>query len=339
MSDLGPLLHDVIEASLEPLDVDAIVERRRRHRRHRRVGSALAAAAAVVAVVGFSVTALNSHQSNSAVGVRVSPSTKPVRPANAGPQRYEIDARVEQDSTHGPELCIYAIAGAATRNSSDCAGPRITNWDWSQAPPKTRTRDTIQSISGVYHLVGTYDGTAFTLTQPPVPGHEPRPTVKSEPAPCPTPPGGWQSTDPARHGLTEFQALQDAAQGAPDFAGMWSSSTVGTGPSNDFQHNHVTVVAYTGNLDAHRAQLAALWGGPLCVVQHAHTYGELQATMTRINNDPGQLGLQILGDGPDEVHDVIDLQVVAATDATQRAIDRRFGPGLVKVSSLMKPIP
>jgi hypothetical protein len=339
MSDLGPLLHDVIEASLAPLDVDAIVERRRRHRRHRRVGSALAAAAAVVAVVGFSVTALDSHDSNRAVAVHVSPSTKPVAPTKVGPQRYEIDARVEQDHTHGPELCIYASAGAVTPDSSDCAGPAITNWDWAQAPPKTRTRDTIQSISGEYHLVGTYDGKAFTLTQPPSPGHEPRPTVEDEPAPCPTPSGGWQSSNPARHGLTDFQALQGAAQGAPDFAGMWSSSTVGTGPSDDFQHNHVTVVAYTDNLAAHRAELAALWGGPVCVVQHTHTYAELQETMTRINNDPGQLGLQILGDSPDEVHNAVRLEVIAATDATQRAIDRRFGPGLVKVSSRMKPIP
>jgi hypothetical protein len=114
---------------------------------------------------------------------------------------------------------------------------------------------------------------------------------------------------------------------------------VGTGPSDDFQHNHVTVVAYTGNVEAHRAELAALWGGPVCVVQRAHSYAQLQATMTLINEQDEQLGLQVLSVGPDEIGNVVQLEVVAATDATQRAIDRRFGAGLVKVSSLMKPIP
>ena len=51
MSDLGPLLRDVIEGSLAPLDVDAIVERRRRQRRRRRVGSALAVAAVVASLI------------------------------------------------------------------------------------------------------------------------------------------------------------------------------------------------------------------------------------------------------------------------------------------------
>jgi hypothetical protein len=336
MSDLGPLLRDVIEGSLAPLDVDAIVERRRRQRRRRRVGSALAAAAVVVAVVGFSVSALNSNEPKSVAAVHVTPSTKAVGAAKATPQRYQIDARVEQDRTHGPELCIYTVAGAATRDSSDCAGPPITNWDWAQAPDPQRASGT---TSGQYRLVGTYDGKAFTLTQPPLAGHEPPPTVKDEPAPCPAPPGGWRSTNANHHGLTDFQALQNAAQGAPDFAGMWMSSTIGSGPADDFQQNRVTVVAYTGNLDVHRAELAALWGGPVCVVQHAHSYTELQATVTRINDEEKQLGLQVLSNGPDEVNDVVRLQVIAATDPIQQAIDRRFGAGLVKVSSLMKPIP
>jgi hypothetical protein len=338
MNDLGPLLHDVVEASMAPLDVDAIIERRRRHRRHRRVGSALAAAAVVVAVVAFSVTAFNSNDSKTVAAVHVSPSTstKPVAPAKAGPQRYQIDARVEQDSTHGPELCIYIVAAAVKRGSSDCAGPPITNWDWTKAPNPQRASGT---TSGVYHVVGTYDGKVFTLTQPPIPGHEPRPTVENQPAPCPTPEGGWHATDTNHIGLGDFQALQAAAQGAPDFAGLWMSSTSASAPVNDFQHSQVTVVAYTGNIAVHRAELAALWGGPTCVVQRPHSYAQLQATTTRLLDEEKQLGIQIQSVGPNEVDNAVRVEVIAATDATQRAIDRRFGPGLVKVSSLMKPIP
>jgi hypothetical protein len=266
----------------------------------------------------------------------VSPSTKPVAPTKAGPQRYEIDARVAQDRTHGPELCIDVVARAVTPDSSDCAGPRITNWDWTKAPAPQRANGT---TSGLYHLVGTYDGRVFTLTEPPVVGHEPRPTVENEPAPCPTPAGGWHATDTTHIGLGDFQALQAAAQGAPDFAGIWMSSTSASAPVNDFQHSQVTVVAYTGNVALHRTELAALWGGPTCLVQRPHSYAELQATSTRLLDEQKQLGLQIQSVGPDEVDNAVRVEVIAATDATQRAIDRRFGAGLVKVSSLMKPIP
>ena len=46
-----------------------------------------------------------------------------------------------------------------------------------------------------------------------------------------------------------------------------------------------------------------------------------------------------MSDGTDDVRDAVALTVVAATPATQRALDARFGAGVVVVSSLMKPVP
>jgi hypothetical protein len=160
-------------------------------------------------------------------------------------------------------------------------------------------------------------------------------------APCATPPRGWHETDPSHVGLTDFQALQDLAHRAPDYAGMWVSSTLASGSTYDFQHGFVTVVAFTSDLARHRQELAAVWGGPVCVVQHRHSYTELQAVVQRINDaiDRKKLAVQGLSIGPDEVNDVVDLQVVAATAATQGEIDRRFGTDQVEVSSLMTPVP
>lgn len=158
------------------------------------------------------------------------------------------------------------------------------------------------------------------------------------PAPCPAPPGGWHATNTSRIGFGDFQAFQDAAQGAPDFTGLWVSDTSSSAPVNDFQHTQVTIVGFTGNIAVHEQQLAALWGGPVCVVQQPHTYAELQGMTTLLVNAK-DLGVQFISAGPYEVDNVVRFEVVAATPETQRDIDRRFGPGLVKVVSLMKPVP
>jgi hypothetical protein len=336
MPELGPGLHELIEGSLRPLDVDSIVARRRRRRWHRRIGTALAAAVVIAIGIGGALT-LRTDSDRSPVGVSVSPSTDPTTvPRPIGPQRYRIDALVVQDVSHGPELCIYPTAFVAGRGS-DC-GPRVANWDWAKVPSPSHAE---QSTFGWYRLVGTYDGTVFTPTQAPVKTVEPRTEVPKVAAPCPTPAGGWRETNRSRLGLSDFQALQDGAHGAPDFAGMWMSSTRASGPTDDFQHGYVTVVAFTGDIARHRQELADLWGGPICVVQHPHSYAGLQTVVQHVLAalDHKELGVQDIMIGPDEVNDVVTLQVVAATPATQRAIDRRFGAGLVKVSSLMTPVP
>ncbi len=337
MPELGPRLQELIDGSLSPLDVGVIVARRRRHRRQRRIGTALAAAVVITIGIGGALTLRT--RPNPTVGVNVTPRTAaPTVSASTGPQRYTIVARVEQDATHGPELCILPTATAGTtRDSSDCAGPKLAHWDWTRVPSPSHASG---STFGWYRLVGTYNGNVFTVTETPVKAAAPRNRTPAFPAPCPTPPGGWHATSSGHLGLVDFQALQALAQGAPDFAGIWMSTTSSSAPVNDFQHTQVTVVAFTGDIPRHRLELAAVWGGPICVVQHRHSYAVLQAVVQRINEavDHKQLAVQELSIGPDEVDGVVDLQLVAATPATQREIDRRFGAGLVKVSSLMTPV-
>ena len=51
-----------------------------------------------------------------------------------------------------------------------------------------------------------------------------------------------------------------------------------------------------------------------------------------------QLGLQMLGGGPDDYGNTVHAEVVAATAATQRAVDARFGPGVVVLTSTLRPV-
>ena len=279
--------------------------------------------------IGGALT-LRPHSDRSGGGVSVSPSSDPTTvPRPKGPPRYTIDVLVLEDASHGPELCIYPTADAAGRGS-EC-GPRVADWDWAKVPSPSHAE---QSTFAWYRLVGTYDGKVFTPTEPPVKIAEPRPQVAKRPTPCPAPPGGWHETNPAHLGLTDFQALQHLANRAPDFAGMWVSSTLASGPTADFQHGFVTVVAFTGDLARHRQEIAAAWGGPVCVVQHRHSHAELQAAVQHVLTalDHKELDLQDIMIGPDEVDDVVNLQVVAATPATQReirpAVRHRPGQGV-----------
>jgi hypothetical protein len=99
-------------------------------------------------------------------------------------------------------------------------------------------------------------------------------------------------------------------------------------------------VAFTGGIDAHRLQLAALWGGPLCVLQRPHAYNELEKVRDEFAGVEGQkLGLQIIAVGQDDTADTVDAHVVAATPATQHAVDDVYGAGLVHIDSVLRPPP
>jgi hypothetical protein len=258
------------------------------------------------------------------VAVKPTPST--------ATQRYEYDGLVAQTAHHSPELCIYPTTLELGPSSDSCAGPLVVGWNASKT-------------SGRFHLVGTYDGHEFTLSQPPSAPVPLPPTVPKGPTPpvqipsgCPTPPGGWQVTNAARISFDDYNAVTNAARAAPGFAGMWFGPTASVGGSTDYAHSVINI-AFTGNLDAHRRALADIWGGPICVVQRPHSYAELQTISRALFGAAGrQLGLQMIAGGPDDVLDVVHAEVVAATAETRRAVDQRFGKGVVDLTSVLRPV-
>jgi hypothetical protein len=62
-----------------------------------------------------------------------------------------------------PQLCLGAVAESYP---PQCGGPEILEWDWDAAD----LEETASGVTwGTYAVVGTWDGTRFTLTQPAIP--------------------------------------------------------------------------------------------------------------------------------------------------------------------------
>jgi hypothetical protein len=126
---------------------------------------------------------------------------------------------LQRDAGSAPMLCAGSIAESLP---PQCEGPVIAGWDWDAVDDE----DTASGVTwGEYDVVGTWDGTTFTLTRPATPTPEP-----STDAAMPTP---WP--DPA-DAETMARAMDDygralTAQVQDPGAGVDSTSIFGMGDS------------------------------------------------------------------------------------------------------------
>jgi hypothetical protein len=232
---------------------------------------------------------------------------------------------------HGAELCTGPQPAIMP---PECDGPRIARWDWSSVSDAT----TWHGVTwGTYHLVGAFDGTTFTLTQPPSSPRPPPPPPKLDfSPPCPTPPGGWpQIATSLTTYQTTYQAFMAAAQSPPDFAGMWIDQL---NPLLGDPGRDIVTVAYTGDVERHRAELNAIWKGPLCVIQRPRSLAELLQVQQQLRGFGQQLGLHVLSTNVDELTGKVEMTVIAADPAARAALDRRFGPGIVVLTGELAPL-
>ena len=285
-------------------------------------------------IVGAVVVAARTEDGHHGSHVTIAATTTPATPPTGPVVRYEVDATVLQSAAHGPELCVQVYQS----NPPLCDGTPIAGWDWTKVTGQESTNGTTW---GGYHLVGTYNAKTFTLTEPATAPHPPpAPPLPSYKTPCPTPPGGWVVDDRSHFSLNDYVAFEAAAGGQPDSAGLWIDSSTPVNGHVNLAPEQVITVAFTGNLDEHRAQLRKIWGGPFCVVQRTHSTAELDAIIRSLEGPAGhQLDLQVTGGGTDVVNDNIQLQVMVATQAEQQAVDERYGAGIVHLTGLLTPLP
>jgi hypothetical protein len=246
-----------------------------------------------------------------------------IHPASAVP-RYEVDAMVLADDSHGPQLCAGVILTSAP---PQCGGPDLRNFDWSQVAAKETVQHT---TTAQLHLVGTYDAKAFTftLTEPPGPA---RPQDRATPpraaltTPCPTPAGGWQPVDPAKASMEDQGRTIERARAEPDSAGVWLA-------------NGVLNLAFTGDLARHEREIRTTWGGPLCVSRHDHSLAALMATQECLNSPSAKAAhIHFLESSSDEVGNVVIAQTYVADDATRNWIEEHCGKGVV-LSAVLRPV-
>ena len=245
----------------------------------------------------------------------------------------EIRLAVLEKDGKGAQLCLGAIASSLP---PQCSGLPLVGWDWARVEGEQTAQTTTW---GEYHLVGTFDGTRFTPTQPPGPPQPPVDDMPKITTPCPEPAGGWQRPQPKRTGHEWLEKASAAAQTQPDFAGLWiHDPNPPVGEGQDMQ-KIILNVAFTGDLERHTKELRKHWGGALCVVQHARTEAELIKIQEAAQKTIGELGLVFLGSMTDIVTGVVRIDVVSADASHQAKLDERHGAGAVIVSPRLRPAP
>lgn len=246
---------------------------------------------------------------------------------------------VLEDRTHGPHLCL---GGVAESLPPQCGAVPVTNWDWDAVPGEDELSGT--TWGDRYVVVGTYADGAFTLTrpveqadEPPYPGED---DVDFE-TPCPEPAGGWRPLDPALTTEASMQRVARVANRLPGFADLWLDQSMNPaygqpieGLEDELAMNDpallVVNVRVTSDVDSAEASLREVWGGALCVTEAARSDRELQRIRGELMDVDGFLSIG-------SARDVVDLGVVHDDGTLQARLDAEYGPGVVRVSSALRP--
>lgn len=332
-AEYGPGVVEV-EALLRPVSCPRYRERhgpRRRPSAMRHIGWIVAApvAALLLAACGDEEAPISASPSDA--------------PSSADPdQIYTGLFTVLESPGHGPQLCGMV----AESYPPQCGGPDVIGWNWDEAPDA-------ESASGVtwgfYSVTGTWDGTALTLTEPPLPGAATSPVLPDgEPAapdftsPCEPPPGGWAVVDPATATQAALDAALAYAASQPDYAGAWIDQSINPAsaePAPDEAAMNdptklVLNVRFTADLDQHEAELRAVWGGALCVSPAEHTEQELLEIQEDVLAELGDLAN---GAGTDPTTGTVSVDVFV-DDGIQERLDEQYGDGVVRVTASLRPV-
>jgi hypothetical protein len=216
------------------------------------------------------------------------------------------------DDGDGPELCLGPVAESYP---PQCGGPAVDGFDFGDVGAERASGTTW----GSYALIGTYDGTTFTVTDAtPAALYDPmaEPPVDGLDAACSVPGGsGVGKTSPE-----DMDATLAAATALPGYATSWlSDDTIN--------------VAVTEDAAGAEATLRRTWDGGLCVTTVERTDADLTAINTELQ---AALGDQLLTSGS-TAPDTLDAHVVFDDGSIQDWADATWGEGLVRVTSALVP--
>ncbi len=238
---------------------------------------------------------------------------------------------LQMDDTD-PVLCL---GGVMESYPPQCGGPSLVGLDWADIADK----ETASGVTwGTGYVVGTFDGEAFTLTEPvssdPPQGYTPpTQTPSSYPALCEDPyRGGDESFDPTSpEGMEAQNALAAATPALDGYVGTYVSDG-----ADDYN------VMVSGDPEQAHAALREVWPGWLCVAQRdlpeeAAVLAAQQALGQDAYDDWG-----VLGSGAGGADGLLDVQVMVADQATVAAILEAVAPWLtpaqVQISAALVPL-
>lgn len=267
---------------------------------------------------------------------RGTPATDSRSPTQTSPseadQLQEATGLVLDTPDRGPEFCL---GGVNESLPPQCDGIPLAGWDWTRVDGEETANETRW---GDYHLVGNYDGKTFTVRDVGPPKNEEPSDSDPIGTPCAEPPGGWTVTEPERASDEDVAAAQREVSRHKDFAGLWIDyyNEPPGGPTEENPGDIILNVAFTSDLDRHERKLRELWGGPLCMTQHAHSLRELQKIQRTF--PAAEFDLEMLWSDLDVVKGFVEIGVVAIAPETLQRIEDRYGKGVVTVDARLKPI-
>ena len=246
------------------------------------------------------------------------------------------------DDGDGPVLCLGPIM---TSLPPQCGGPKLVGWDWDGVEAARRAG--VRWTEPEYVVTGTFDGTTLTLTQRLILSEEydgPRSTRSDEEddslgTPCPEPTGGWRPVDPEKTNQRSLEEVARVAGRLDGYAGLWWDQSVNPahddpdadpGAMND-PAKLVVNVRVVGDPAAAEAELRKVWGGALCVTRAQRTEAELRRIQHEVAQTPGMISAS-------SGHDVVEVDVEYDDGSLQRALDERYGEGVVRVHSALFPL-
>ncbi len=216
------------------------------------------------------------------------------------------------DAGTGPQLCLGAVAESYP---PQCGGPAVADFDFGEVGAEKAAGVTW----GSYALMGTFDGTTFTVTNSiPAALYDTVAPPEEQPlgAACETP----ATTDTAMTTPADLDSTLAAASALPGYATAWlTGSTIN--------------VAVTDDAAGAESALRATWGGELCVTTVEKTDADLNAINQELQ---AALGTSLLTSGS-FAPDSLDAQVVFDDGSIQDWADTIYGAGLVRVSSALLP--
>jgi hypothetical protein len=197
--------------------------------------------------------------------------------------------------------------------------------------------------------VGDFDGTTLTPTEPITVWDDqaPHTVAPVEPIPCPEPDGGWGgfgADHPFPGSVVGAGApsgdVQALVAGEPDFAGLWMGGAVRTDTGWDTSVQ-VPVVAFTGDLERHEADIRTIYTGPLCVTSARFDAAELTAAANAITQDGDRMaaaGITFLGGGATQGRNVVSVHVLLADQETVAWFTSQHPAGMIEVWGWLQPV-
>ena len=239
-------------------------------------------------------------------------------------QQVTAGGTVFQHGDATPVLCMGGLMESYPPQCSDQLQPLLQGWSWDDIDGEVSASD-VKWLESVF-IRGEYDAVVNTLTVIEHRSYNDEDAARFTAAfplvdhsvPCAEPEGGWPR---GRAGWPDAEVA--ALDG---YAGAWGSAGA-EGPP-------VMVVKFTGDLAAAQSAVEDLYPGAVCVIAADHDAHQLEQIRQAVTQAAAWKTVDVMVDVTGEWVEAVSL---APQPELQAEFDAEFGPGLVRLRSMMLP--